>query len=55
MVGECRGPLTDVLELGQLLAREAMDAGDNEWAMKAIERMKEIIYENDLAILEAEL
>ncbi len=40
MLGECRGKIEDVMDLGIQLAREAIERGDREFAEKVIERMK---------------
>lgn len=58
MVGDCKGKLEDVLELGQILAREALEAGDTDFVVKVVARMKRIVYADQvarLAKLEAEL
>ncbi len=42
LFGPCKGDMTEVMDLGLQLAREALDKGDREFAEKILSRLKKI-------------
>jgi hypothetical protein len=42
LFGPCKGDMTEVMDLGLQLAREALDKGDREYAERILARLKKI-------------